>query len=343
MFEFVILENSDFPESEYLRRELKINLTKIKMESPLPNPVFIATQNPMKIENYLKNANEKQIVLLWLGNETYDINIYKMLEENSIKILHLFLAYTPRIPKFKNWIMLILGSTLDLSFFFRWGSVKGIRVLKNGFDLIRRTKQIRFGFEMSPIPLGYTNAFVEQLKYLQPKIENYDSLFDLSLYESEVGRQIDISFVGKEGEWARHVALSVLMQNDLIKIVKIKTLGWGGHQFEDLEYVNSLLESKFVLCPPGHISNQSFRYFESLLLGALPISTPNSLQDPHIGNFWTEEMKSFKFYSWKYICFYIKNVSDNERKGIIGREVLRIQNDIAVIRQVLSRLNLNKY
>jgi hypothetical protein len=62
-------------------------------------------------------------------------------------------------------------------------------------------------------------------------------------------------------------------------------------------YATSILSSRFVVCPPGNVSSQSFRYYEAIALGAIPIVTEVSIQDWNTHNYWPKNV------AWKNANF----------------------------------------
>jgi hypothetical protein len=48
-------------------------------------------------------------------------------------------------------------------------------------------------------------------------------------------------------------------------------------------YVRELLESAFAMCPPGNYSNETFRFWETLLCGCVPVVANFVPSDPITG------------------------------------------------------------
>ncbi len=65
--------------------------------------------------------------------------------------------------------------------------------------------------------------------------------------------------------------------------------GFGGvNGLEYQDYINILCQSKIVLCPSGSMCTDSFRVYEALECGALPIVEPRSPRDEKHFNYWKE-------------------------------------------------------
>lgn len=66
------------------------------------------------------------------------------------------------------------------------------------------------------------------------------------------------------------------------------------------EFVQSILESDFVLCPRGD-SNGSLRFYETLSAGRVPLIPNTQMIFPKISNFdLNEYVLFFNFFFWKF-------------------------------------------
>lgn len=93
------------------------------------------------------------------------------------------------------------------------------------------------------------------------------------------------SFVGQAQNTTRKEMVAVLMKrpDGLLKI----TDGFGGQNgdgYDYEEYIDTMLDSDFVLCPAGNVVADSFRFAEALECGAIPIAQFKGEQesDDHI-------------------------------------------------------------
>ena len=100
------------------------------------------------------------------------------------------------------------------------------------------------------------------------------------------------SFVGSTTHNIRNKMIEAIQDRDDIYL---HTKGWEQNihidQFTD--FINSSLESKFVLCPRGYGAS-SFRLYEAMQLGAVPIYISDSFWLP-----WTHEL------NWNDFCVMI--------------------------------------
>lgn len=100
-------------------------------------------------------------------------------------------------------------------------------------------------------------------------------------------RQYSCSFVGQVQNPHRRSCVQAItgIQGHYLKIAA----GFGGvNGLGYQDYINTMLESKVVLCPSGSMCTDSFRVYEALECGALPIVEARSPRDEKHFNYWRE-------------------------------------------------------
>lgn len=103
-----------------------------------------------------------------------------------------------------------------------------------------------------------------------------------------------VSFVGQVQNQHRQQCVKELKKipNNFIKISD----GFGGlNGLEYQDYINILCKSKIVLCPSGSMCTDSFRVYETLECGALPIVETRSPRDSKNFDYWFEINKDVPF------------------------------------------------
>lgn len=139
------------------------------------------------------------------------------------------------------------------------------------------------------IPIGYTNIFAQSLlEVAQKKTELLGSIFHLqpNLLNQSPGR---VNFVGQSGQIVRESAIRSLEKSELGEVIRRSSYGASNVIDRSVatlgkEYIELLLDSQFVLCPPGNISGQSFRYFEVITLGRIPLVMNHVTSDPNFNS-----------------------------------------------------------
>ncbi len=96
-------------------------------------------------------------------------------------------------------------------------------------------------------------------------------------------KDLDYFFAGQVTHERRYACLEALEKIKLPSLVlKTKSFGSGWEQLKYLEYMN---RAKIVPCPSGPTSPDTFRIWEALECGAIPIVDMRSIPDTTIG-FW---------------------------------------------------------
>jgi hypothetical protein len=135
-----------------------------------------------------------------------------------------------------------------------------------------------------------------------------------------------ITFIGQKGNYWRQYFINSaksLKKNDH-KYFETRemfggTIGANGASMNTgKEYVEGLLNSHFSLCPPGNYSSNTFRYFESLLCGSIPLVPEGLPTDPtHSAIFGPRE--TCKPYSGDEWLFQIQSISGLKRQELIRK------------------------
>ena len=88
---------------------------------------------------------------------------------------------------------------------------------------------------------------------------------------------------------------------------------WGKpNDNQKLVYIRSLLSNVLILCPPGYLSNLTFRYLETVICNSIPVTLDYWLQDWEINSFWTKALPIMNRISIKNLSRYLMNLSSGE-------------------------------
>jgi len=111
-------------------------------------------------------------------------------------------------------------------------------------------------------------------------------------------RTLDWSFMGTN--WQE--------RKSLISIFQIPELKWDSRLFDEwkdstqvgeAEYVATMLNSKFVLCPSGH-NGETFRFYEAMECGAIPLIIGEPKNEPFL-EFIKDKIPIIPIKSWKHV------------------------------------------
>jgi len=264
---------------------------------------------------YLIGENLNEVISLFRLRDRFSVYLYA---DETYKVFRtLLLCFNPKIvniirsypihdlkfPKFgkliedsfsANRIMKSNTSNYQNNFFeialsLIAGVVMSVRQVALNF-----TERIRFRGKMQNrwMPLGYTNVFASNfVAYLQPSQIFEGSLIDLFLlnklkiFESKMNK---IVFRGQVGKFQRQFffrefeTISLPIANQIVLNERFSGSSNAAEPRSEMAnaYVRELLESAFAMCPPGNYSNETFRFWESLLCGCVPIVANFVPSDP---------------------------------------------------------------
>jgi hypothetical protein len=242
----------------------------------------------------LASLPENSIIGWCHSDETFDSAFNSAIAE--IKSLHIILRpYHLEESKISNSVKSLSYTFSNLHMSRSLGDV--IRTIAwqfRGFGMQARQKRILHKYRKADknfrnIPIGYTNVFaLSLLEVLEKNIKIMGSLLNLELNVLNKSQR-RVNFVGQSGQIVRESAIRSLEKSDLGQVVRRS--GYGASNVIDLsvstlgkEYIELLLDSQFVLCPPGNISGQSFRYFEVITLGRIPLVMNHVTSDPNFNS-----------------------------------------------------------
>ena len=279
----VLVCNSDLVETEYLRREYGLVAKLVDPSSAsIEKILIIACTDPANWIKLLSEASDRTVIFFLLGNETYDKLKYEYLN-NFSSILHVFVYNPPRMSSkiglisAIDWLFWNPLSIFDKHLFFAWRFAKSLR---------DQSSKVNMEYEWTPLPLGYTNLFVSQLE--GKFASNHISLVDdwpLSNRE-KFSATLNSGFMGQVGTWYRKVLLQYFVR--FPEFASTESSGWVKGSTSN--YVDFLNVTQLVLCPPGIYTNETFRYYETLVLGSLPIVPINTVHDFHTSKYWTSRL-----------------------------------------------------
>lgn len=319
-------------ENEFFLRELDAKGKKIDHEDdkPLPKNSVIYCNNLDHWKKRLMYSEESTVTVIIATNEYYKSE--KWLEINRIRSIKCaFIQYlpSPKKSKFGSVVKFVFHNPQLILQKVFWQTVKNASLVY--FDM----RRMKFRVPVFAFPLGYSGRFIIELKNLGLLPDNSISLFSEEFYARSTDRD-SVSFMGQKGRWYRR-----LMVDYFELIANANTFKYGSFGgFTDLpqttDYASSILESKFVVCPPGNVSSQSFRYYEAIALGAIPIVTEVSIQDWNTHEYWPKKT------SWKnsnYIDVWksLKNLDRKAQEALITELRLEISEQLFDTKKLLRQ------
>lgn len=266
-------------ETEFLRRELGVlweRVSTFQLEHilreipPGQDRCLIATSGPESLLDLLSDAPPSSVVVLLLGDEAYANSALALA---SLEAVHV-------VFKQHSWDRLNTFRYLASSFLFLLDSLgTGVRfrdILKQFVKGARVRRQQRrwlgLANKVEVLPLGYASVFSRAMTSHFTHDDGDLSLLEAGKVVAPSERDYDYGFSGDRGQAQRQVCLTQAGRTSSCVIRWTRGPWNGGLGAEQaFDYIALLKTVRFSLCPPGGISNESFRITESVICGALPL------------------------------------------------------------------------
>ena len=280
----------DLPEysetNEFFARELGLEGKKINHEEnfPLPPNSLIYANDLTHWHKRLRLSEKASVTVVIGSNEYYDPR--KLLLVNALESIKcVFLQYLPN-GKRVNPTSLIKFVRRFPNILLQRAFYGTLKLAINGYQEFDKDK---FEVPVYEFPLGYTERFANELKILGIMPEGRESLY-LGNDITDLSNRHTISFFGQKGSWFRRLIVDYFQSLPKFKMEEYSSFGGFTDLPSTTRYSELILESCFVICPPGNCSSQSFRYYETIALGAIPVLSETSLQDWNSFDYWPEQL-----------------------------------------------------
>lgn len=280
--------------TEFLKREIEVRIFSGKSEienqlrrAQMGKKVLVFTDSSVQRLNNLERFPKNSVILFVLSDETYDLklNLKALINNRVFAIVRDYplgkLGSVSNLPR-------VLFSTLRRARHFP--SLRGqfLEALASGLymtcvQLLFRALSSLSGKRIFEMDLGYGSGFCERFVDFHGLQEN-QSLFEyaISLNSrcSTENKAQGVFFAGQRGKFNRQLFLNEIISAGL-SIDRIHdSYELGGSAENRDRYFEGLRQSRFSLCPAGNYSRRTFRFYESLIAGAYPLSERFTLSDP---------------------------------------------------------------
>ncbi len=322
-------------EVEFLRRELGIQWSRVTQEELLSHVstterTLVLISEPEPYRSIVEQAPAGSIVCLMISDEAYSLERLTIAKQPAVYRVY---RHYPCQPA--SWGR-IAGSAAGYVRDSRGTSQRARTIVPNMRSGLRvRTRMKRWQaieFKVSPIPLGYTDTFARAFAQ-RFAVPSHASLF-AGDPTNTVNRDRSVVFRGNRGLAQRIVGIE-RAKKTLDSEITLIDADWSARADSDVgaAYVDLLSASRFALCPPGFANNESFRFYEALACGALPIEV--SVASTHLGELPWRGGGSITRTSWTTGLKEAEEMTEVER----AHRVLTARGLVAkVIRSATTRL-----
>jgi hypothetical protein len=317
--------------NEFFTRELGLYGEKINHEEDraLPENSLIYCNDLAHWQRRLALSRKSSVSVIIGSNEYYDLSRLSQINNfESIKCA--FIQYLPNGKRIKA------GSFA--SFILRFPRVLSQRAFygtaKMGFQKYGKVAPERFNVPIYPFPLGYTERFARELDTLGILQASRGSLFQ-GMHFSDFSERDKISFFGQKGSWYRRLMVKFFERYPNFQMEAYSSFGGFTNSPRSTGYSELILKSRFVVCPPGNCSSQSFRYYEAIALGAIPVLAETSIQDWNAFDYWPSN-KPWKNSNFVEIWKSLSSLSQGELEELSLDLRKFVLDQIIVTRELLS-------
>lgn len=244
-------------EQRFLESELGVrwqHVTQQELAQALqagPTRLVIASDPDLYV-NVLRSAPARSVVLLQISDEAYSDDRRAMADSPAIRAL--FRHYAPQVASPVKIARAVAGFATDAS--RSAVSVRSVASLYQSGAQVRERMKAWTSVSYLPLPLGYTSAFHEAREHHEPH---------------SVDRSISVVFRGNRGLATRIVATDAVARMEDSSLTFIDDHAWSGLGGRAQDYVEELMNARFALVPPGFVNGETFRYYEAVRCGALPV------------------------------------------------------------------------
>ena len=308
----------------------------------------IQIDNDLNEFKFLSKLPEKSIIVWVHSDEALDISFNrKIMKLDSVSlILRPYHLNNPEIKNLKFSALYLLKnmqhakSIVEYSKMYFW--------FWRGLGMYFREKKIikMLMKEQKPFhnfPLGYTDVFCKsflKISGFQPNISNQSLL--IKEFSPKLTPVYGLSFVGQVGQIVRTVAIRSAEIAPESIVIKRTEYGAGNYddnvvQTNGLEYVRMVLSSKFVLCPPGNISGNSFRIHETVVSKRVPIVIASPLSDPNFVSPVNDLFMGSLIHSWDKIIKLLPLISEDQYESLVDSNFDILQNQINFAKALIEK------
>ena len=301
-------------EVEFLRRELSIQWQQVsesELRSRIANQrrTLVIMSEPEPYRSVVEQALIDSIVCLMISDEAYSPERLAIARQPSIYGVYRHYPVQPA-----SWGR-IASSAAGYVRDSRGTSQRPSTIVPNVRSGMRIRKRMKHWQavedKLSPIPLGYTDTFARAFA------ARFELSTDASVFSvhptNATDRDRSVAFRGNRGLAQRIVGSERAMKVTNSEVLLIDA-DWSARAAVDVgaSYVDSLVSAQFALCPPGFANNESFRFYEALACGALPIEV--SVASTHLGELPWRNMGSIAHSSWTRGLREAEEMPEDERE-----------------------------
>lgn len=285
-------------EAEFLRRELGIaweHVDETQMESAARSQwrTLLVMSEPEPYREILHRLERDSVIALMVSDEAYSPDRLALAVKPSV--VRTYRNYAAAPASLASVTRAVTGFISDAGRADEPRRTALPNARAGWMVRERMSTWAHHGDRIRSVPLGYTDVFADAFG-TRRGVGRDDSLF-AGVGEGSDTRPHSIVFRGNRGLAPRIVACTL---TERVKDSRVELIDadWSGRAGRDAAegYIDQLESARFALCPPGFVNNESFRFYEALLCGALPIEV--AVATTHLGEIPWRDAGSIRGASW---------------------------------------------
>ncbi len=279
-------------------------------------PRMLIVSDPNLYAESLADAPAGSAIVIQISDEAYSPERRAMLDIPAVRTI--FRQYAPQPTSRAQIARAIIGFAKD--------SRNCDVPARSALPLYRSGSSVRARMNTWPrvgyhcLPLGYTNAF--------------SAAWDPTT-ASNADRAISIVFRGNRGLAPRIVGTAAARQMNDSLVTFVEDHAWSGAGDQGSMYVQELTNARFALVPPGFVNAETFRYYEALRSGALPVEINVALTHQGALPFRTDS--TIRADSWQRALAIATAIPETERRSRVAAAQATMDRAFTQARDQLSR------
>lgn len=194
------------------------------------------------------------------------------------------------------------------------------------------------------IPIGYTNIFALSLASKLQVFPDQSLISSIGL--SDAFLETKISFVGQSGQIVREFAIRAAESSPFGSVVRRS--GYGASNVIDStvsargnDYINQIATSRFVLSPPGNISGESFRTYETMVMSRIPLVLGHVTSDPNFKSDYKylNALKSKR--NWRRFLAEAAKIDAGMFHKIVNENSKAAKSEVEALKKILIEANVS--
>lgn len=270
-------------EEPFLRRELGLAWTVVDEATLIARladgPRVVICSEPQPYVQAFAQAPRASVLLVLISDEAYAAERLDLVRRSpavASVYRHYDLGAAPA-GSVRTAVSGFVGDCRGTSQSWRsvWDAVGSGRATRARMAAWRDVEQ-----PVTVIPLGYAAQFERAFVVAHGVADPEQSLWDVD--HEPATRAVPISFRGVRGTVQRAVGIerAAALEGADVHIIDGNWSGVAGAD-AGTAYVEALEGAQLALCPPGFVNGETFRFYEALLCGALPVEVAPALT--HLG------------------------------------------------------------